>query len=231
MESSDRQRVRFGRITGGTALVLAGLFVASIFLGPGNVLHGHTDNQTAISYAAGHAVALSLLGFADGMINTLFGILIVLLVALATGTGVLARIAYVSAAAAAGIQWVHAGMLYGLADLAQRGGADAGVLALFTLGSTMDDADGIVIPIAMVCAGWLLLRSDRVPRFVPWVTFAAAAAGAVVTVLAAAGGPDLGPVSVVSAWIWLLVTGVTLLARPARDSDTVPARSAAAAQS
>ncbi|MDQ6636436.1 MAG: hypothetical protein M3Y62_01460 [Candidatus Dormibacteraeota bacterium] len=55
-------------------------------------------------------------------------------------------------AAAVALQWAHAGMLYALAELAQRGGADAGVLALFTLGSTMDDSDAIIIPLASACA-------------------------------------------------------------------------------
>ena len=59
-------------------------------------------------------------------------------------------------------------MLYALAELAHRGGADAGVLARFTLGSTMDDADDILIPIAMACAGWMLLRSGRAPAAMAW---------------------------------------------------------------
>src|SRR6266851_3335168 len=177
MDSLDRQRARLGRITGVTALVLAAVFVVSIFLGPGNVLHGDVNSQTALAYVAQNGRALAVLGFADGMINTLFGILIVLLIAVAAANGILSRVAYVSAGAAAAIQWTHAGMLYALADLAHRGGADAGVLALFTLGSTMDESDGIVIPIAMACAGWLLLRSGRVPVFVPWLTMAVAAIG------------------------------------------------------
>lgn len=44
-------------------------------------------------------------------------------------------------------------MLYALAELGQRGGADPGVMALFNLGSTMDDSDGIVIPLALACVG------------------------------------------------------------------------------
>ncbi len=226
MDRLDHRPVQLGRTTGITALALAAVFVGSIFLGPGNVLHGNVDNHTALVYAAEHGRALSLLGFVDGIINTLFGVLIVLLIAVAAGDGVFARIAYVSAGAAAGIQWVHAGMLYALAELAHKGGADAGVLALFTLGSTMDEADGIVIPIAMVCAGWLLLRSQRVPAFIPWLSYGVAAIGTAVTVLAAGGGPDLGPVSVLTAWIWLLATGLTLLISPVRGDRQTSAQPA-----
>jgi hypothetical protein len=218
MASVDHQR-KLARAGGVTALALAGVFVLSIFVGPGNIIHGDPDAGTALAFAASHGVAIKLLGFADGMINTLFGILIVLLIALAGVEGVLARIAYVSAGAAAAIQWTHAGMLYALAELAHRGGADAGVLALFTLGSTMDDADAIVIPIAMACAGWMLLRSRRAPAAVAWLTMAAAGIGTAVSVVVAAGGPDLGPASVISAWIWLLGIGITLLIKPVRGGQ------------
>ncbi len=135
--------------------------------------------------------------------------------------------AYAFAGAAAGIQWTHAGMLYALAELAHRGGADAGVLALFTLGATMDDADGIVIPIAMACAGWMLLRSRRAPAAVAWLTIAAAAIGTAVSVVVGVGGPDLGPASVISAWIWLVGIGITLLVKPVSGGREIGAVSPA----
>jgi hypothetical protein len=212
---------RLARAAGATALTAAAVFIFSIFLGPGNVIHGHPDSRTALAYAADHGTAITVLGFMDGMLNTLFVILIVLLIAVAGGNGVLARIAYICAGAAAAIQWTHFGMLYALAELAHRGGADAGVLALFTLGSTMDAADGIVIPIAMACAGWLLLRSGRVPAALAWLTIAAAAVSAPVTVLAGLGGPDFGPVAVITAWIWFIGIGVPLVIKPMWGSQRV----------
>lgn len=226
MHSFEYQR-RLARAAGVTALTLAATFVLSIFIGPGNVIHGNPDSRTALAFAADHGTAIKVLGFTDGMINTLLGVLIVLLIAVAGIDGILARLSYVAAGAAAAIQWTHAGMLYALAELAHRGGADAGVMALFTLGLTMDEADGIVIPVAMVCAGWLLLRSGRVPAAVAWLTMAAAAVGAAVTVVAGVGGPDLGPVAVISAWIWLLGLGIPLMIRPVwgtqRAAATTPA--------
>ena len=224
MNAFDRQR-RLARAAGVTALVLAAGFVLSIVFGPGDVLHGNVDSRTALTFAATHGSAIKLLGFSDGMVNTLLGILVVLLVALAESDGVLARVAYVSAGAAAAIQWTHAGLLYGLAELAHRGGADAGVLALFTVGSTMDDADGIVIPIAMACAGCLLLRSGRVPAVLAWLTLAVAALGAALSVVVALGGPNLGPVVVISSWIWLLGIGLPLVFRPVSNTNPVSASS------
>lgn len=219
-DSIDYQRL-VGRAAGVTALVLAAVFILSILLGPGSVLHGNTDSHTAIAFASSHGSAIKLLGFLDGVINTLIGILIVLLIAVAGMDGVLARIAYVSAGAAAAIQWTHAGMLYALAELAHRGGADAGVLALFTLGSTMDDADAVVIPIAMACAGWMLLRSRRAPTPIAWLTIAVAALGVALSILAVAGGPDLGQVVVISSWIWLLGVGIPFAVKPVWGRDPV----------
>lgn len=209
----DRHRV--GRACGITALVLAAIFIVSIFAGPGNVLHSDPDSRTALAAAAQQGAGFKMLGFLDGLISSLLGILIVLLIALAGEDAVFSRLAYVSVAAAAGIQWTHAGMLYALSELGHLGGADAGVLALFKLGSTMDDADGIVIPIAMVCAAVLLLRSRRAPVALAWLTFVVAGIGAALTVLAVAGGPDLGPVTVIVSWVWLLAVGITFVVRPA----------------
>ncbi len=209
-----------GRAAGVTALLAAGLFVFSIVFGVGNVLHGDTDSSTALAFAAQHGQAIVQLGFMDGMLNILFALLLVQLVAIAGADLVLAPMAYVCAAGATGVQWTHAGMLYALSDLATRGGADAGVLALFTLGSTMDEVDGLLIAAAMACAGWLLLRSGRTPALVPWLTLFVAGVGAAITILGGLGGPDVGPIAVISAWIWLLGIGITLLIKPIRHGQS-----------
>jgi hypothetical protein len=214
MDSGTGHPVRLGRLAGATALVYFAVFFWSIGPGPGDVLHSNIASQSAIAYAAQHGREITLQGWNDGLNKTLFGILIVLLIAVAGADGILSRIAYVCAGAAVAIQWTHASILYGLADLAHRGGADQGVMALFTLGSTLDDADAVVIPIALACAGWLLLRSHRVPALVAWLTLAVAAFGAVLVILTVAGGPDLGPASVISGWVWLVGIGITLLIRP-----------------
>lgn len=215
MDSLTRHRVRIGRVAGLTALVLFAVHFVSIGLGPGNILHGNATTQSAIAYAAQHGRLLTLQGLLDGLGNTLLGILIVLLIAVAGADGILPRIAYVFAAAAVAVQWTHASILGGLVDLAHRGGSDAGVMALFTLGSTLDDADAVVIPIAMICVGWVLLRSARVPSVVGWLTLAVAAFQSALVVLANVGGPDLAPALIISGWLWMLGTGIALLIKPA----------------
>lgn len=219
MDSVISHRVRIGRLAGATALVYFAVFFMSIGTGPGNELHSNVSAQSAIAYAAQHGQEIRLQGWADGLNNTLFGILIVLLIAVAGADGILSRIAYVCAGAAVAVQWTHASILFGLADLAHRGGADQGLMALFTLGSTMDEADSVVFPVALACAGWMLLRSHRVPALVGWLTLAVAALNAVLVVLAMAGGPDLGPVTVISGWVWLLGIGITLIIKPASSHE------------
>ena len=87
--------------------------------------------------------------------------------------------------------------------------------ALLTLGATMDQADAIVIPIALACAGWLLQRSGRAPAAAGWLTIATAVLGAALAILFGLGGPELGPVAVVTGWIWLLGIGILLVLKPA----------------
>jgi hypothetical protein len=53
-------------------------------------------------------------------------LLIVLKIAVAGSGGALARVAYISARAAAAVQWTHAGMLYALAEPAHVARAGAG---------------------------------------------------------------------------------------------------------
>lgn len=219
MYAVTRYRTLVGRSAGAFALLSFAVLFVSIGLGPSNVLFGDVSSQTAIAYVAQHQGLVTLLGTLDGLYATLLGILIVLLIAVAGAAGILPRIAYVCAGAAVAIQWTHAGILYGLADIAHRGGADQGLMALFTLGSTMDDADSVVISIAVLCAGWLLWRSHRAPAFVGWLTLAVAAFQAALEVLAKIGGPDLGPALIVSSWLWSIGIGITLLIKPVASSE------------
>ena len=219
-------RSYLGRLTAVVALLAAALFITSIFLGPGSVIHGRTSTDAALAYVSQHGQAIRLLGFMDGLLNTLLAVVVVLLVGILAGEGILANLAYTAAGAAAALQWAHAGMLYALAELGQRGGADAGVMALFTLGSTMDDSDGIVIPLALACVGGLALRSGRAPAVIGWLSLGVAGVGTAVALIHLLG-TDLGPVSVISGWIWLIGIGVTLLVKPVSDKSRAEVRSAA----
>jgi hypothetical protein len=56
------------------------------------------------------------------------------------------------------------------------------------------------------------VRQDAVTRALAHLLMAAV--GAAVTLVAGLGGPDFGPVAVISAWIWLLGPANTLLIKP-----------------
>ncbi len=188
-----------GRLTGATALGMVVVFATSILLGPGSMFHSDPAAQRAIAYVAQNGRLIWVQGFLDGMVNTVFALLVVLLVALTGGRGILSRISYISVAAAAALQWAHAGMLYALADLAHRGGSDAGVLALFSLGKTMDDADAVPIAIAFACVGVLMLWSRALPAGLAWLTLVVCAVSVISTVSAIAGGGS-GAWSSASRW-------------------------------
>ena len=69
--------------------------------------------------------------------------------------------------------------------------------------------------------GWMLLRSKQAPAFVAWLTLASAAFQFLLDIFSTFGGPDLGPASVISGWLWLLGIGIALLIKP--TSRTAPA--------
>ena len=204
------------RIAGVCALVMLAILFPSI----GPDYHSNMSAQQVVAYVSQNQKAIWIDGFISGMGNTLFALLLVLLVALTIQTGLLARIAYVGASGAMAIGWVHAGVEFALADLAHRGGANAGVLALFSFAKTMDYTDGVPIYLAVGCASVLLLRSRALSRPVAWLGLVVAVVPFIVMVIqltvAGTGNGPQGPVSVVLGLLWLLVIGVVLLVKPVR---------------
>jgi hypothetical protein len=131
---------------------------------------------------------------------------------LSGGRGVPATLAYIGAGAAVANQW---------AELAQQGAADAGVLALFSLGSTMDDADAVPLALALGSLGFLLLRSRVLPAPVAWFTVVLAAVNVVSTPAEILGLGVVNLIEVALSFVWMFVFGVTLLIRPVRVPETL----------
>ena len=69
------------------------------------------------------------------------------------------------------IDWVHAGIYYAMADAGQRGQADAGIVALFSLARMLTFADGLVIGIAVVAISLLAMLSGTLPWPLVWLGF------------------------------------------------------------
>ena len=203
-----------GRLAGLFAILMLADFIAFLFVDPHNTLHANPGSGYVLGWAAANGGLLKVEGLLDGLINTLFAILLLLLITLMGVRGPIVRIIEVMVGAAVALQWAHAGMLYALAELAPRGGADAGVLALYTLGYTMDYSDSIPISVSLAGLGILMLRSRAMPAPLGWLTLVAAAPGFVSTPAAIAGLAILNPISVLLSLIWALVVGITLLVKP-----------------
>ena len=201
--------------------------VAIAFVPLGGNYHADLPAAQVVTWASQHQQAIWADGFLSGLSNTLFALQLVLLVALTMNRGILASIARVGAAAALATGWAKVGIEYALADLAHRGGADAGVLALFSLVKTMDYTDGMSIGLAIAAVSVLLLRRQALPRPVLWLglLLAAELIAAMPIQLAVMGtgnGPQ-GPLSVVLGLLWLLVIGIVLLVKPVRLPEAASA--------
>jgi hypothetical protein len=217
----NESRSVVGRMAGLAALCTGAVFLAVLIAGAGGTLHSNLTGPQAVAWAAQNGQLIRVTGFADGLVNTLFAVVVVLLVVLSGGRGVPATLAYIGAGAAVANQWAHAGMLYALAELAQQGAADAGVLALFSLGSTMDDADAIPLALALGSLGFLLLRSRVLPAPVAWFTVVLAAVNVVSTPAEILGLGVVNLIEVALSFVWMFVFGVTLLIRPVRVPETL----------
>ncbi len=205
-----------GRVAGLAALCTAAVFLSVLIAGAGGTLHSNLTAPQAVAWAAQNGQLILITGFADGLVNTLFAVVVVLLVVLSGGRGVPATLAYIGAGAAVALQWAHAGMLYALAERAQLGAADAGVLALFTLGGTMDDADAVPLALALGSLGFLLLRSRVLPAPLAWFTVVLAVVNVVSTPAEILGMGVVNLIEVALSLVWMLAFGATLLIRPVR---------------
>jgi len=111
--------------------------------------------------------------------------------------------------------WTQVGMIYAMVDLGARGGAEAGVLALFTLGKTMQLTDGVGLLLAIGGSSVLLMRARSVPTWLAWYGIVVAVFHAIEDPLRIVLGLNLvGPVGIVLGLLWLAAVGIALLVRP-----------------
>jgi hypothetical protein len=170
----------------------------------------------AVAWVLQHQRAIAVHGFVAGLEDTLFALFTVLLLAVIGARGVLPIIAYIGVAVSMATGWVLAGMMYGLAELAQGGGADAGIQTLFVLGNSMLDADAIAVALALICLGVLLVRARAL---VPpgWYALVLGVLYLFDVPLTIAGVGVIDPILLGLALLWLLSMGITLLVRPIRS--------------
>jgi len=200
--------------------VCALAFVAGALLTTGNEFHSDMSAQQVLTWVGQNQQAIWMDGFLSAMGSTVFGLMIILIVALTTNRGILATTARVAAAGSMATGWTGAGMEYALADLAHRGGADAGILALFSLAKTMDYTDSTFVALAVGSVSVMVLRSRLLPSAVAWLGLLVAvwhvAALPVQIAVAGTGNGPQGPIGVLIGLLWLVVTGIVLLVKPVR---------------
>ena len=216
-EWEEGHRPLIGRLAGLLLLVA----IAVSFVDPADFstrLFANLSTQEIVELAAHHGSGISVMGFVDGLQNSLIAAAIVLLVRLVRGNGVFATGAYVSAAAFMAIGWVKAGTTWAVAETAAQGGSDAGVVALFKLVHAMTFTDGFCFGIALSCVSALILLTRLLPAPIAWLGLVAALVHffAIPAQLLLTGSEAgiTGPISVVFAIAWLVVMCALLLVKP-----------------
>lgn len=201
---------------------LLGIVIVVIALLPGGLggpLFEHTSTPQLLDWAKHNGGAITLGGFLGGVQATAFAIIdFVLVVVITRGRGLLATTAVGAAVAFMAINWVGAGVYYGLADAGQRTGADAGIVALFSLTKEMTFADGFVSGMAVVALSVLAFQSRALPTPLAWLGlvvggFHMVALPIQLAISGTAGGAT-GPISVVLTLLWLVSTSAILLIKP-----------------
>ena len=215
-KESEQQQPLVGRLAGlaGIAFFIGPLLVGSL----GSTFFSTLSSQQIVDWAAENGRAISIGAFVQGFGATVFALFIVLLVVHVRGRGILATLAYISAAAMMAVNWATTGMLYALVDAAQRSGAEAGVVALFSLGKTMAFADSYFVAISATSVSILALRSRAMPPPICWLGVVAGGYHFVETpiqlALTGTAGGVTGPIGAGLGLLWILVVGVILVIKP-----------------
>jgi hypothetical protein len=214
---------------------LAGIAFVAVSFAPGSLggpIFSDISSAQIVDWAKHNAGAINLEGFLGGFSASLLAVFVFLLVSGFRGRGLLAMIASGSIAAFLGVDWAHAGVYYALADAGQRGQADAGLVALFSLAKSITFADGFVFGMAVIALSLVAMRSRSLPVPLVWLglgmgTFHLVETPVQMAINQSAGGVT-GPVDVVLTLLWILAVSVVLLIKPVWSTQPRPSVSAAA---
>ena len=212
-----RHRVLIARLAG-----IAGVAFVALSVTPGNLGGPIFDNNIStpqiVDWVKNNGGGITADGFVGAVGASIVFLMFVLLVRVTGGRGVLAVIALSSTAAFMTIDWVHAGVYYAMDDAGQRGQADAGIVALFSLAKMMTFADGFVIGIAVVAISLLAMLSRTLPWPLVWLGFAMGGYHMVETPIQLAinhkANGVTGPIDVLISLIWVAAVALVLLIKP-----------------
>jgi len=212
----DKRLSLVARIAGvlGIAIVVIALMPGGL----GGPLFENISTPQLIDWVKHNGASITLDGFVGGVQATAMALIFFVLVVITRGRGLLATIAAGSAAAFMAIDWVGAGVYFGLADAGKRSGADAGIVALFSLTKEMTFTDGFVFGVALVAISVLALQSRTLPAPLAWLGllvggFHLVALPIQIAINGSASGVT-GPISVVLFLLWILSMSAILLIKP-----------------
>lgn len=212
----DKHPSLVARIAG--VLGIAILVITLMPGGLGGPLFDNISTPQLIDWVKHNGASITLEGFVGGLQATAMALIIFLLVVVTRGRGLLATIAAGSGAAFMAIDWVGAGVYFGLADAGRRSGADAGIVALFSLTKEMTFTDGFAFGVAVIAISVLALQSRTLPAPLAWLGLLVGGFHLVslpiqIAINGSAGGVT-GPISVVLALLWILSMSAILLIKP-----------------
>jgi hypothetical protein len=123
--------------------------------------------------------------------------------------------------------WIGTGIYYALADAAGRQQATGGIVALFSLNTSVTYVDGFVAGLAILALSLLQFGPHALPRPLIWL-------GALTGVYHIVSGPiqlaishspagATGPIGVVLLLVWILAVAAVMLIKPVRSAEAQPA--------
>jgi hypothetical protein len=228
----ERHRVLLARLAGVLGIAFVAFALAPGGLG-GPIFDNSISSQQIVDWVKHNAGGISADGFSGALSASVVFLFLVLLVGITRGRGVLAVIALGSTAAFMAIDWVHAGVYYAMADAGQRGQADAGIVALFSLAKMITFADGFVIGMAVVAISLLAMVSRTLPWPLVWLGLAMGGYHLVETPIQLAinqrASGVTGPIDVLISLIWVGAVALVLLIKPIWGVQTRASMPAAAA--
>jgi hypothetical protein len=229
METSrweSRHPALLGRLAGAAAAVFVVLALAPGSLG-GPSYGTSMSTPQILAWVTQHSGSFAVTGFIGGLSISVFALFLLLLLAVARGRGLLSSIVVSATGALMAIDWVGTGIYYALADAAGRRQASGGIVALFSLNTSMTYVDGFVAGLAILALSLLQFGPQSLPRPLIWL-------GALVGVYHIVSGPvqlaishspagATDPVGVVLLLVWMLAVATVLLIRPVWSAKAQPA--------
>jgi hypothetical protein len=228
----SRHPALLGRLAGVAGAVYVVLALAPGSLG-GPAYGSSTSTPQILAWVTQHARSFPVTGFIGGLSASVFALFMLLLLAVARGRGLLSSIVVSAVGALMAIDWIGTGIYYALADAAGRQQATGGIVALFSLNTSMTYVDGFVAGLAILALSLLQLGPHALPRPLIWL-------GAVVGLYYIASEPiqlaishspagATGPVGVVLVLVWILAVAAVMVIRPVREAKAQPTRLASEA--